>query len=278
MYYMLYMYNFPVKPYPVPYTRDMEVSVAALIALAQDAGRAIMRIYESDDIGLTSKKDDSPLTRADLAAHTLISQELARLTPHIPVISEESDDHDQERHTADRIWLVDPLDGAKEFIKRNGQFTVNIALIEAGVPVVGVVHAPALGVTYWNDEKGAYRQKDGSVRKPISVRPSPDSLVAVVSGSHPSKEVADWLQAHNITETTAVGSSLKLCYVAEGGADVYPRLAPTMEWDTAAGDAVLRAAGGSTLEYPSLSPLIYNKASLLNPFFIAASSAELVRD
>lgn len=247
----------------------------ALVGISHDAGDAIMAIYESADHGTTRKADDSPLTKADLAAHEIISRRLAALTPDLPIISEESDDHDQARLEHEKVWLVDPLDGTKEFIKRNGQFTVNIALIENGQPVLGVVYAPALQQTYAGIVgEGAWKAAADNKRETISVNTAGRPPIAVVSASHPSDELAAWLDERGITETTATGSSLKLCYVADGSADVYPRLAPTMEWDTAAGDAVVRAAGGTTLSYPTMDPVTYNKPDLLNPYFIAARSPE----
>ncbi|HET7630561.1 MAG TPA: 3'(2'),5'-bisphosphate nucleotidase CysQ [Candidatus Saccharimonadales bacterium] len=254
------------------------IDIDDIIALARSAGQAIMEVYDSDDVGLQIKDDDhnSPLTRADLTAHDIIVKGLEQLTPDIPVISEESTERDDSRISHYHIWLVDPLDGTKEFLKRNGQFTVNIALIEQGSPVLGVVYAPALDLLYFGDQDGAYKQSSGSEPEEIAVNLPHDDLKAAVSASHPSPELDDWLKAHGIAKTTAIGSSLKLCLIADGQADVYPRLAPTMEWDTAAGDAVVIAAGGVILSYPELQPLIYNKADLHNPHFVAASSRQLL--
>lgn len=249
-----------------------------VIQLAKEAGEAIMEVYDSDDIGLTIKDDDhsSPLTRADTIAHEVIVAGLNRLTPAIPVISEESTNQEVDRRHHRQIWLVDPLDGTKEFLKRNGQFTVNIALIEQGSPVLGVVYAPALGLLYYGDIDGAYKQVGDQPAEEITVNLPHNDIKAAVSASHPSTELDKWLQDHAITKTTAVGSSLKLCFVADGQVDIYPRLAPTMEWDTAAGDAIIIAAGGVTLSYPETEPLVYNKGGLHNPYFIAASSRQLL--
>ncbi|HET6622668.1 MAG TPA: 3'(2'),5'-bisphosphate nucleotidase CysQ, partial [Candidatus Saccharimonadales bacterium] len=231
-------------------------AVEQIIAIAAAAGDTIMEVYDSEDIDLTIKDDEhnSPLTRADLAAHDIINTELTKLTPNIPVISEESSDHDQNRTRQRLIWLVDPLDGTKEFIKRNGQFTVNIALIDQGAPVLGVVYAPALGLLYWADQDGAHKQVQNQPAEEIMVNLPRPNIKAAVSASHPSPELSKWLDERNIKQTTAAGSSLKLCFVADGQVDVYPRLGPTMEWDTAAGDAIIIAAGGVTLSHPELQP------------------------
>jgi 3'(2'), 5'-bisphosphate nucleotidase len=236
--------------------------------IARDAGAAIMDIYRSNDFDVQKKADDSPLTKADLAAHNIICEGLRALDIQYPVISEESSDISwaQRKHWC-RYWLVDPLDGTKEFIKRNDEFTVNIALIEKGVPILGVVYAPALDAMYTGErDRGAFLND-----KAISVATQePEALRVVGSRSHPSQETTDWLDAMGKPyEMLAVGSSLKFCLVAEGKADIYPRLGPTSEWDTAAAHAVLSAAGG---EVKTLNgePLLYNqKADYLNPHFVA---------
>ena len=236
--------------------------------IARDAGAAIMDIYQSNDFDVQKKADDSPLTKADLAAHNIICEGLHALDIQYPVISEESlaISWAQRTHWC-RYWLVDPLDGTKEFIKRNDEFTVNIALIEKGEPVLGVVYAPALGSMYTGErDRGAFLND-----KAISVATQePETLRVVGSRSHPSKETTDWLDALGKPyEMLAVGSSLKFCLVAEGKADIYPRLGPTSEWDTAAGHAVLSASGGDVLTLNG-EPLLYNqKEDYLNPHFIA---------
>ena len=236
--------------------------------IARDAGAAIMDIYQSNYFDVQKKADDSPLTKADLAAHNIICEGLRALDIQYPVISEESSDISwaQRKHWC-RYWLVDPLDGTKEFIKRNDEFTVNIALIEKGVPILGVVYAPALDTMYTGErDRGAFLND-----KAISVATQePETLRVVGSRSHPSQETTDWLDALGKPyEMLAVGSSLKFCLVAEGKADIYPRLGPTSEWDTAAAHAVLSAAGGDVLTLNG-EPLLYNqKADYLNPHFIA---------
>lgn len=241
--------------------------------IARRAGDAILQVYNSADFDVERKGDDSPLTAADLAAHRLIVKGLEQLTPDIPVYSEESEGITWEmRRDWQRYWLVDPLDGTKEFIKRNGEFTVNIALIENGVPVLGVVHVPVLEMTYLGgDGIGAFKET-AEGRQPIQVRTSVASpVVMVASRSHGTDTIGVLEELINkeigAVELTSMGSSLKLCLVAEGRADIYPRLAPTCEWDTAAADAVVRAAGGTVVN-TSFEPLQYNKPDILNPHFL----------
>lgn len=236
--------------------------------IARDAGVAIMEIYNSDEFDVQLKGDDSPLTKADLAAHRVIVDGLRKLNVQYPIISEESADIDWElRRLWHRYWLVDPLDGTKEFIKRNGEFTVNIALIEKGEPICGVVYAPVLDAMYVGErDKGAFLNGEQ-----IQVEQNaPETLRIVGSRSHASQETTDWLEALGKPyQMVPMGSSLKICLVAEGKADIYPRLGPTSEWDTAAAHAVLNAAGGSITTLDG-EPLRYNqKESFLNPYFIA---------
>ncbi|PLX79562.1 MAG: 3'(2'),5'-bisphosphate nucleotidase [Desulfuromonas sp.] len=246
------------------------IDFSAVVSIAQDAGAAIMNIY-GGDFQVQTKGDDSPLTCADRAAHRIIVDGLSALTPTLPILSEEGRDipYDQRRDWSS-FWLVDPLDGTKEFIKRNGEFTVNIALVEEGVVGAGVVHVPALGKTYVGlAQHGAWLQGNGGESVAIGVRraDSQRGLSVVMSRSHPSPELEQYLQTVRVAEAVSVGSSLKLCTVAEGQADLYPRLGPTMEWDTAAGQAVVEAAGGSVTTLEG-EPLGYNKENLLNPHFI----------
>lgn len=249
------------------------VDIDAIVALARRAGDAILEVYEGPDFDVERKGDDSPLTAADLAAHHIIVDGLRALTPALPVHSEESEGVTwaQRQHWS-RYWLVDPLDGTKEFIKRNGEFTVNIALIEDGVPILGVVHVPVSNVTYLGaTDIGAFREQAGE-RQPIGVRRQPGTpVVMVASRSHGTDTVAvlEGLinQRLGPVALTSMGSSLKLCLVAEGKADIYPRLAPTSEWDTAAADALVRAAGGQVVD-THFQPLSYNKENILNPHFL----------
>ncbi|MEX0994069.1 MAG: 3'(2'),5'-bisphosphate nucleotidase CysQ [Balneolaceae bacterium] len=241
-----------------------------IIETAKQAGDAILEYY-TDEISVERKDDHSPLTRADMAAHHLIVDRLHELTPEIPVISEEGGIAGyEERKSWDKFWLVDPLDGTKEFIKKNGEFTVNIALIENNRPVFGVVHIPAKDMTYTGEEgKGSFKiepEKD-PVRIYSSKPQLNQPLTVVVSRSHGSDELESRLAQEGVIigDTIPAGSSLKFCLVAEGTADIYPRMGPTMEWDTAAGDAVFRYSGKDGVRP---SPLTYNKPSLKNEGFI----------
>jgi 3'(2'), 5'-bisphosphate nucleotidase len=239
--------------------------------LAVQAGKEILKIYHGSDFAVEAKADDSPLTAADLASHHAILAGLAALTPEIPVLSEESASLPYaERSRWTRYWLVDPLDGTREFIKRNGEFTVNIALIEDGVPVLGVVHVPVTGITYSAARGlGSFRQTAGGEPQPIHVRPLGAGPVRVVgSRSHRGSSLDAFLERLGRHEMVGMGSSLKLCLVAEGQADIYPRLGPTSEWDTAAAQCVVEQAGG-LVTTTDMQPLRYNtKESLLNPFFL----------
>lgn len=252
----------------------MKIDIELLKSIACSAGDAIMEIYGEKDFAVELKDDQSPLTAADKASHEIIVAGLEKHWPDIPILSEEGGDTPyQERKNWQCFWLVDPLDGTKEFIKRNGEFTVNIALIELGQPTIGVVYVPAQKKHYWGMVgEGAWTQTGEDAPVSIQVR-QPDQekgLTVVMSRSHPSKELEEYLKNIKVAEALPVGSSLKLCVVAEGRADLYPRLGPTMEWDTGAGQAVVMAAGG-TVETPDHQPLTYNKENLLNPFFIVSS-------
>lgn len=239
--------------------------IGALRELAVDAGREIMRIYATD-FAARKKSDASPVTEADETAERLILAGLSRIAPGIPVVAEESvaGGHGPKTVGA-RFFLVDPLDGTKEFVARNGEFTVNIALIENGRPVSGVVHAPAVGETYWSDATGAFA---GDGRRIAVRRPPAGGLVALVSRSHGNAETEAWLAAQNIATRRIAGSSLKFCHLAAGLGDVYPRFGRTMEWDTAAGQAILEAAGGSLRDLDGRA-LAYGKPAFANPSYIA---------
>ena len=244
----------------------------AVLDIAQQASRAIMEIY-AGDFAVENKQDDSPLTLADREAHRIITSGLQALTPGIPVLSEESKALDHEfatRRHWQTLWLVDPLDGTREFIKRNGEFTVNIALIRDHRPTLGVVALPAAEVTYSGATGlGAHRtdkQSSVVIHTQCPARPVP---IVVGSRSHRGDSLDALLSRLGEHEICAVGSALKFCRVAEGAADFYPRLGPTSEWDTAAGQAVLEAAGGQVLDLQGM-PLSYNRRdTLLNPNFMA---------
>lgn len=279
----------------------------SVITAALNAGADIMAIYNTADFGVETKADDSPLTRADTAAHNRILRELQTIDPDTPVLSEESAEiHWAERQHWNTYWLVDPLDGTKEFIKRNGEFTVNIALIKNGEPVWGVVYAPALDILYQGGPatRGAWKINTDSQsntqnsesphaaaggglggtsaedrqaslqngQEQIRVaQPEPNRPVRIVgSRSHGSPEFEAFLAQYDNPEIKSMGSSLKICLIAEGAADIYPRLGPTSEWDTAAAHAVLLGAGGTIVDADTEQPLGYNqKESVLNPHFIA---------
>ena len=244
--------------------------IESVASITRRAGRAILDIY-GDRFDVQEKEDATPLTQADLASHRLIRDALQALTPDIPLLSEEcivSDDTQRAKWT--EYWLVDPLDGTKEFIKRNGEFTVNIALVRAHEPVLGVVHVPVSGVTYWGvTGQGAMRADASGRATAITVRtPCAEPPVIVGSRSHANPALEKQLAPLGRYELISMGSSLKFCLVAEGKADFYPRLGPTSEWDTAAAHAVVNAAGGRVVTLDG-QPLRYNaKKSLLNPEFL----------
>lgn len=259
----------------------MQQLLDGISTICRQAGDAILEVYERVNHEVETKEDDSPLTAADRAAHRIIVDGLTTLAPEIPVLSEESEPPDYDvRRRWSRYFLVDPLDGTKEFISRNGEFTVNIALIEEGAPILGVVFVPVKEVLYagWctEDSKGAYVERDGS-REAISTRALKPRLredlpvTVVASRRHGGDALAGVLAELDKhfaqVETANMGSSIKLCLVAEGKADFYPRLAPTSEWDTAAAHAVVTAAGGKVVD-TAFVPLRYNtKEDILNPFF-----------
>lgn len=243
----------------------------AALALARDAGAAIMAIYATD-FENRKKDDHSPVTDADEEAEAIILAGLRRLTPDLPVIAEEmAAAGDLPDVSAGPFWLVDPLDGTREFIARNGDFTVNIALIVAGRPALGVVLAPARNNTAWLGlPNGAWRFSAGQTSgEPISARIAPPfGALALVSRSHREREVDAWLARQDRVQTASIGSSLKFCRIAEGAADFYPRFISISEWDTAAGQAVLEAAGGEVLTWEGV-PLAYGKPGFRNPGFLA---------
>ena len=252
---------------------DFKALTSQVIEIAQAAGIEILKIYDDDSISVEYKEDNSPLTQADKNAHNTIVKGLSEVSD-LPILSEEAADIAwSERNTWTSYWLVDPLDGTKEFVKRNGEFTVNIALIENGEPVLGVVYAPKLETLYYG-AKGIGAQKVDSAGKTtdieVSQNPDADSCWRVVgSRSHQSEEFKEFVKCFKSADIVSLGSSLKLCMVAEGAADIYPRLGLTSEWDTAAAQAVVEAAGGQVINWETKEPLRYNtKESLLNPYFI----------
>lgn len=254
---------------------DYVALLSGLRALAREAGAAIMEIY-AKPFEVHSKDDDSPVTAADIKAEAIILAGLKRLTPDIPVVSEEA--AAEGKHfdvSGGRFWLVDPLDGTKEFVARNGEFTVNIGLIENGVPVAGVLFAPVLDRLFLAAPGIATVEDQGAAPRPITVRPVPeDGMLVLSSRSHRDPATFDDYMKHfPVKDIRRSGSSLKFALVAAGEADIYPRFGRTMEWDTAAGDAILRAAGGC-MSLPDGSPLLYGKPGFGNPPVVAWGSAQ----
>jgi len=245
------------------------LNISSLLSLAREAGEAILR-FHGTEAGVEAKADDSPLTLADKASHEIIVAGLRELTPDIPIISEESAaaEHGERRHWT-QFWLVDPLDGTKEFLKQTGEFTVNIGLVQEGVPVLGVVYAPAIDLCYWSDGTRAWKQQGTDEAREIHSGEyvAGTSPVLVASRDHAGPEVTKLVERHPGAQFRSMGSSLKFCLVAEGAADVYLRDVPTMEWDTAAAHAVLLASG-ATLRRLDGQPLAYNKPELRNPAIV----------
>lgn len=248
----------------------------AVATLAREAGDAILNVYYFQDFEVTEKADSSPVTAADLAAHHLILDGLTRLTPDIPVLSEEGViPHASERAKWSRYWLVDPLDGTREFIAKNGEFTVNMALISEGRPILGVVFAPALDLLYAAAEGAGSWREQFNERKPIAVRAWPEQPMLMLSRAHPEPDAASRLHRLAPYDTTAVGSSLKYCRIAEGSADAYPKFSRIHYWDTAAAQCVLEQAGGVALALSDFMPLRYPPDSdLRTPEFIAVGDPQ----
>ncbi|SLN10734.1 3'(2'),5'-bisphosphate nucleotidase CysQ [Aquimixticola soesokkakensis] len=254
---------------------DYEKLAQVMRKLALEAGDVIMEIYNSDDFEVKSKSDESPVTAADENADALISAGLRAAFPDVTLITEEQSDSHSEK--ASTFLIVDPLDGTKEFINRRGDFTVNIAYVEDGKPTRGVVYAPAKDRLFITDASGKSYEETAPFHKdtvgamtPMSVTtPDNAALLVVASKSHRDQATDDYIGKYNVKDMKSAGSSLKFCLVATGEADLYPRVGRTMEWDTAAGHAVLLGAGGDVIRFDDHSPLTYGKADYANPFFIA---------
>ncbi|UWQ18299.1 3'(2'),5'-bisphosphate nucleotidase CysQ [Jannaschia sp. M317] len=254
---------------------DFDGMMVTLRRLALEAGDKIMEIYQADDFDVRAKSDDSPVTAADEAADAIISAGLAAAFPDAAVVTEEQ----SETHNLDvsTFFIVDPLDGTKEFVQRRGDFTVNIAWVEDGTPVRGVVYAPAKNRLFWTradgqtvEETGPFDKQTVGACTPISVSgPDNAALLVVASKSHRDQATDDYINKYQVSDMRSAGSSLKFCLVATGEADLYPRLGRTMEWDTAAGHAVLSGAGGHVVRFDDHTPLAYGKEGFANPFFIA---------
>lgn len=256
---------------------DQEDLIEQLLSIARAAGDAIMAIYDRGMVEVRHKEDASPVTEADLAAHRVLASRLKPLLPDCPVVSEEDTGSLLHRQGNGRFWLIDPLDGTKEFIALNGDFTVNIALIEDGRSVLGVVYAPAIDMLYWGGAGlGAYRciwGKTATIK--VSANSQVEACRVVASKSHLNEATQSFIDRLGAVSLVQAGSSLKFCRVAEGEADIYPRLAPTCEWDTAAAQAVLEGAGGAVLDLQG-RPLQYGKPDVLNPSFIATRDAAII--
>jgi 3'(2'), 5'-bisphosphate nucleotidase len=264
----------------------MKELLTIAIKASLEAGKRIMAIYDNESFDVDFKSDDSPLTKADLAAHDIIISHLK--DTDIPILSEEGKHLDYEiRKTWDSLWIVDPIDGTKEFIKKNGEFTVNIALVENQIPILGVIYVPALKELYFaSKELGSYKVNDITEftsleeiteiaeKLPLNEKTNlqKNKFTVVASKSHLSKETEDYIEElekeHGEVITLSKGSSLKLCMVAEGMADEYPRFAPTMEWDTAAGQAICKYAGKTVIDYKTKKEMVYNREELLNNWFL----------
>jgi 3'(2'), 5'-bisphosphate nucleotidase len=240
-----------------------------VLAIAEEAGAVILRHYR-EGTTVTTKADASPVTAADEAGEAIILAGLRELTPNLPIVAEEAVARGEAPDVGDGLfWLVDPLDGTKEFLSGNGEFTVNVGLIDQRRPVLGVVLAPVRGLAWWGASGQGASRREADLVRPIAARRRPEvGAVAVASRSHRDSATDAWLAEERIVDTLSAGSSLKFCLVAEGKADVYPRFGPTMEWDTAAGDAVLRAAGGR-VQTTDGAPFLYRKPGFRNPGFIA---------
>jgi 3'(2'), 5'-bisphosphate nucleotidase len=251
---------------------DFDRLIPAIRQLALDAGVAIMRVYDGPDFEVKSKGDASPVTEADEAADALISAGLRAAFPDVVLITEEQ--AASHALTASTFLIVDPLDGTKEFIQRRGDFTVNIAYVQDGVPLRGVVYAPAQKRLFYTLADGTSVEEtlETGALRPIRVaQPDNAGLMVVASKSHRDQATDDYISRYAVKDMKSAGSSLKFCLVATGEADLYPRLGRTMEWDTAAGDAVLRGAGGQCLRFDDHTPLAYGKSGWDNPFFIATA-------
>ena len=254
---------------------NYETMTSVFRKLALEAGEAILQIYHSEDFDVRSKSDESPVTAADVAADQIIAAGLAAAFPDVLCVTEEQ--AQSHELSADTFFIVDPLDGTKEFIKRRGEFTVNIAFVENGVPLRGIVYAPAKERMFYTRPDGATVEEKGpfggAASGPVSTvavsAPRNDALTVVASKSHRDKATDDYIGLYSVDEMISAGSSLKFCLVATGEADIYPRLGRTMEWDTAAGQAVLLGAGGKVVRFDDHTALTYGKPGYENPFFIA---------
>lgn len=254
---------------------SVQIDIQALLDIIKEAGSHVLEIYNADNENweVSAKDDNSPLTKADRAANDFICQKLKDQYPDIPIISEENKEVDyEERKQYELFWLIDPLDGTKEFIKRNGEFTINLALVQGDKPVAGIVYAPALGRLYYGaKEQGAYLWNEHNEIHQLEANTfsmTDEGLHLVASRSHTNEETEGFINQFKAPELVSMGSSLKFMLVAEGKADIYPRIAPTMEWDTGASQIIVEEAGAKVLNYEDQQPLTYNKEDLHNPWFV----------
>ncbi len=256
------------------------INIQELVNICNNAGNEIMKIYDNSDISkmeIEYKSDNSPLTLADKKSNQIICKSLKEQYPKIPILSEEGSEISyEERKKWGKFWLIDPIDGTKEFIKKNGEFTINIALIENNKPIIGIVYAPAVNKYWFGSKKtGSFKLENGHKSK-IKVNEKVRCPIKVVaSRSHKSPKLENFLSNFENYELVNMGSSIKICLVAEGSADIYPRLAPTMEWDTAAAHAVLKYANGSLIDIDTNKEMEYNRKNLKNSYFIANSTINL---
>jgi 3'(2'), 5'-bisphosphate nucleotidase len=243
--------------------------LSSFLLIAKEAGAGILEVYNSDRFDITIKDDNSPLTQADRISHDIILKGLTKLSPGTPVISEEGKDIPYDiRKDWEYYWCVDPLDGTKEFIKRNGEFTVNIALMHHNIPIFGIIYVPVTGDLYYGGEEiGSWKETSAGVKIQIHADVNAENWVSVGSRSHASTEETELLAQYPVSETISVGSSIKFCLIAEGKAHIYYRHGPTMEWDTAAGQAIA-VYSGALMTKPDGQPFEYNKSSLLNGSFV----------
>lgn len=267
----------------------MNIDIKELLKIAKAAGDEILKVYDSS-FDVEYKEDKSPLTVADKNSHKKIAEGLKRLYPQIPLFSEEGSSVPyEERKKWEKFWLIDPMDGTKEFVNRNGEFTVNISLIHGELPVIGVVYVPVKDIFYFAQKtKGAYKLENcpdlesfKTYAKKIICRKSSDKLTVVSSRSHLSDETKKFVgkleEKYKDVDMISCGSSLKLCVLAEGCADIYPRFAPTREWDISAGQIVVEEAGGFVVTVDGFKQLIYNKPNIVNPWFIATANLEYIK-
>tara|TARA_Y100001970_G_scaffold293982_1_gene445344 strand:- start:45696 stop:46526 length:831 start_codon:yes stop_codon:yes gene_type:complete len=252
--------------------------IKEVILISEKAGCAILDIYDKSDIEINIKDDKSPLTQADIASHNIIVKSLNQLTPKIPILSEESSQIDYSvRSKWSNYWLIDPLDGTKEFLKKNGEFTVNIALIENNTPVLGVIFVPVRNQYFWGSKEfGSFYSSDGNSAKKLKVSEgSWNSLRIVTSRSHINEELEVLLKEIDSFDLVSIGSSLKFCLIAAGKADIYPRFGLTSEWDTAAGEAIVRFAGGYITNIDGNQMTYNSKDSLINSHFVVSCNKEI---